>query len=143
MYTDAYLEKDHVDKGDKYRGSASFCRQCVSLKASRNVGCPLMDHQNGQVSKHEREEQELRDKLADNVDPLLKVFVVEERDDHAKQHVNNAEDDGDLHLERVEENNLVDGNLPHGVHAKGVGCAVVSGVVLALLGRVNHHSLRV
>lgn len=38
--------------------------------------------------------------------------VVEETERHAEQHVDHAYDDGHLHLEGVEEGQLVGGNVP-------------------------------
>ena len=59
--------------------------------------------------------------------------------------MDNAEDNRDLHLEGVEEHNLVDGNLPDWIHAEGVGGPVITfdRGVSAPGGGVDHHGLLV
>jgi len=46
--------------------------------------------------------------------------VVEQRDADAERHLEDAHHDGDLHLERVEEGDLVVGHVPERVDAHGV-----------------------
>lgn len=76
----------------------------------------------------------MRNKFRENVQGFLEVCRVPVGQADPKSHVDHAQDDGDFHLERVQENNLVLGDLPDGVHAEGVGSAVPVG----LLGRVDH-----
>lgn len=38
--------------------------------------------------------------------------VVEEAETNSKEHVDDPQDDGHLHLERVQEGQLVDGDVP-------------------------------
>ena len=68
----------------------------------------------------------MRDKLAVDVHRLLKIPVVVERDDDAERHVNDADDNGHLHFERVKKYDLVDGDLPDGINAEGVRIAGVA-----------------
>lgn len=39
--------------------------------------------------------------------------MVEEAETNSKQHVDDSQDDGHLHLERVQERQLVSGNVPY------------------------------
>ena len=105
-----------------------------------------MEHEQGHVTKHTQQEHELRDKLTDNIDALLKILAVDEGDEDSEEHVNNAEDDGDLHLEGVEEHNLVDRDLPDGIYAERIGCPVVSTHVSFMSWsvtkrRIDHYNL--
>ena len=50
--------------------------------------------------------------------------MIPERQADAEEHVQDAENDGDLHLESVEENNFVVGDLPDRVDAKRVRVSV-------------------
>ena len=101
-----------------------------------------MEHEQRHVPKHAGQKQNLRDKLADNVDLPVEVLAVEEGDGDAKQHVDDPEDDGDLHLERVKEDDLIGGELPHGVDPEGVGGAVVTASAgVSPGGRVQHDGL--
>ena len=65
----------------------------------------------------------------------LLVVLVGEHD--AEEHVDHAEDDGQLHLERVEEHDLVLRHLPDRIQSEGVGLPFPSLVV----GRGDHVSL--
>ena len=94
---------------------------------------PLDEHEESQVEEEEYEENNLGNELAEDVDPALKVQVVEEADDDAKQHVQHAKDYRDLHFVRVEEDDLVLGQLPDWIHAKWIGMLNVVG------RRVEHY----
>lgn len=138
----AYLEEDHVDECDEDGGRTPLRGQGVPLEPASNEGGPLVEHEQRHVPEHEGQEDDLRDELADDVHLLVEVLAVEEGDGDPEQHVDDAEDDGDLHLEGVEEHDLVNGDLPHGVDAEGVGGAVVPADV-GPGGRVDHDGLLV
>ena len=44
---------------------------------------------------------------------LLLLQVIEKRQTEAEEHLRNADDDRELHLESVGERDLVDGHLPY------------------------------
>ena len=48
----------------------------------------------------------MRNELGEDVDGLLEVFVIPQGHAHAEGHVENAQDDGDLHFEGVQKDNL-------------------------------------
>jgi len=58
--------------------------------------------------------------------------VVEDAEDNSDDHLRHAEDDGQLHLEGVGKGYLVDGRLPDGVKAEGVGARIAIKHVLWL-----------
>ena len=66
-----------------------------------------MEHQEGHIAEHTAEEENLGDKFANNVGFAIEILVVAEGHKDSKHHVDDAEDDGHLHLERVEEDDLV------------------------------------
>lgn len=51
--------------------------------------------------------------------------VVPHAEDDTEQHVDDAENDGNLHLVRIVEIDLVESNLPHGVQAKWVWVLII------------------
>ncbi len=91
------------------------------------------------VSEHEGEEDDLRDELGDDVEWLVEVLVVPVGEDDAEEHVEDAHDDAQLHLEGVQEHDLVLCDLPDGVDADRVGLAVPTLGV----GRADHVALEV
>ena len=66
------------------------------------------------------------------------VLVVPQWEADAEHHVKDSEDDWNLHLESVQKDDLVGGQLPNGIHAKGIGRSVPA----AVWGRIDHVALR-
>ena len=141
-----HLEEDHVDKCDENRRGAALSRQVavLTLKAAGHKAGPLVEHEEAHVAKHAGHEDDLRHKLAEDIGLVVEVLVIPQGQDDAEEHVNDAEDDGDFHLEGVQEDDLVGGHLPDGVDAEGVGRAVVAAAgQIAAVGRVDHDRLLV
>jgi len=88
-----------------------------------------VEHEQCHVAEHAAQEQHLRDELAGDVNGFREKLVVPERDEETKHHVDDPDDDGDLHLERVQENYLVGRNLPDWIHSEGVRSPAVVGAV--------------
>ena len=105
-----------------------------------------MEHQQGHVPEHTGEKHELRNELADDINTLLEVLAVDEGDEDPEEHMNNPEDDRNLHLEGVQKHDLVDGELPHWIYTEGIRSPIVSAHV-SLLARImpeswiNHYNL--
>jgi hypothetical protein len=111
------LQKEHVYELDEEIG-----------RALRRVGRALerepldQDHQT-QVDKDEEEEDGLRDELEQDAHQPPEEHVVEEREDEAEEHLHDSDDHRELHLERVGEGDLVDGERPDRVQAERVRAA--------------------
>jgi len=88
-----------------------------------------------EVEEEEGHEDDLGHKLGDDIHGSLEEPMVPQTHHHAEQHVGDADDDGHLHLVRIQEVDLVLGQLPHGVHANWV-----RRVVVGVLG-IQHHLL--
>ena len=73
---------------------------------------PLHPHEEGQVPEHAGQEDNLWNELGEDVQRPLEVRGVPVGHAHPEGHVDDAQDDGDLHLERVQEHDLVLRNLP-------------------------------
>ena len=114
----------------------------LPLEAARHIAGPLVEHEQAHVPEHAGQEDDLGQELAQRVRLVVEVLVVPQRHQHAEEHVDDPDDDGDLHLEGVQEDNLVGGDLPDGVDAEGVGGAVVAaGGEVPAVRRVNHDGL--
>lgn len=59
--------------------------------------------------------------------------MIDEREANAEEHVRDAENDGELHLERVGEGDRVVGDVPDGIDAERIGAREVRRV------RVERH----
>lgn len=81
----------------------------------------------------------MRNELREDIQGLLEVSSVPVGQKHSEHHVDHAQDDGDLHLERIQEDNLVLGNLPTRIDAKRVWSAVI----VCGFSRVDQHVLSV
>ncbi|GIX61476.1 YjiH family protein [Babesia caballi] len=100
------LHETHVDDGgdDGRLGEAVVDRRQ-----------PLVQNEKGHVAHEGTEERQLRDELEEEVKRLAEVERVEPLEAHAHEHLQEADDDGKLHLERVQHGLLVDGVDPGGV----------------------------
>ena len=86
---------------------------------------PLVEDHEDQVSEDEHEECDLRDELEEDlrVGPLH--HLVPQAEEEPERHVEQPEDQGDLHLVRVQEADLVGRALPDRVDPHVVGVALV------------------
>jgi len=105
-------EQDHVDEGDEDGGGAALGEPELFLDLVGVVLRPLDEHEESEVAKEAAEEEQLGDELGEDVHGLLEILMIGEGHADAEDHVQDAENDGDLHLEGVQENNLVLSNLP-------------------------------
>jgi hypothetical protein len=74
-----------------------------------------VEHEQAHVPEHAGQEDDLGQELAERVGPVVEVLVVPQRHEHTEEHVDDPDDDGDLHLEGVQEDDLVGGHLPQGL----------------------------
>merc|ERR1719206_1587841 len=126
----------------RIEGGTSLCCLDVPVESSSNKRSPFVEHQEGHVAKQADEEDDLGHELAEDVDRLPKVFVVPQGEYDTKHHVDNSDDDGELHLERVQEVDLVDRDLPDGVNPEGVRRPHVVGFIRGVSLRwLEHHVL--
>lgn len=135
------VEEEHVDEGDEEAGGVPGGR--------RIVRDPLVEDEDDQVAEQAGHEDDLRDEAQVDVQRLVEVpaeshnrlkkkkksdtsgqmgtwsglklsQVVEEAETNSKQHVDDSQDDGHLHLEGVQERQLVGGDVPY-LHGQKVG----------------------
>mmetsp|Transcript_6289 Transcript_6289/g.14517 ORF Transcript_6289/g.14517 Transcript_6289/m.14517 type:complete len:341 (-) Transcript_6289:1413-2435(-) len=83
------------------------------------VSRPLEQDHEHEVAEDGEEEDELGDELEPDGAHVAELEVVEQRERDAERHLRHAEDNGDLHLERVEEGHLIRRQLPRGIDAEG------------------------
>mmetsp|Transcript_12821 Transcript_12821/g.41903 ORF Transcript_12821/g.41903 Transcript_12821/m.41903 type:complete len:345 (-) Transcript_12821:1269-2303(-) len=118
---------EHVDEEGQERrrwlADAAVRGGEAGLHRARPVGRPLVEDGEDQIAEDALEEDDLRYKLEDDLFVVLVLDVVEERKEDAERHLQHADDDGDLHLEGVEEGDLVVRHVPNGVDAHGVDVA--------------------
>jgi hypothetical protein len=117
------FEENHVDEDDEDGGGAVGSG---NIPAQGSVVNPLVEDEEAEVEEEEEEEDDLRDELAEDVDVTTEVEVVPDREGHTEQHVQNPNDNRDLHFVPVEEGNLVLSQLPNRVNSDGVGVLVVA-----------------
>ncbi len=87
----------------------------LPLETARHVARPLVEHEQAHVTEHAGQEDDLGQELAQRVGPIVEILVVPQRHEHPEEHVDDPDDDGDLHLEGVQEDDLVGGHLPQGL----------------------------
>lgn len=77
-------------------------------------------HHEAHVAEEQHQEQNLWHKLQQDGGVALEVHKVEDGHANAKDHVQYADDDGQLHLEAVEKDDLVISELPNGIQAQRI-----------------------
>lgn len=82
---------------------------------------PLEDDLQTEVDEDTGHKNELGDEHRVDVDRGLPKAVVVQRQGHPEGHLGNAQNDGKLHLHGVQKVEFVLGQVPNGVHSKGVG----------------------
>mmetsp|Transcript_41757 Transcript_41757/g.91698 ORF Transcript_41757/g.91698 Transcript_41757/m.91698 type:complete len:561 (+) Transcript_41757:813-2495(+) len=90
---------------------------------ARPVGRPLVEDGEDQVAEDSLEEDDLGDELEKDLLVVFVLEVVEQRESDADSHLDDANDDGDLHLERVEKGDLIGRVVPDRVDARDVRLA--------------------
>ena len=132
------LEEHHVDEGDEEVGGAVLRVGVVVLV--RRVGVvrhPFEEYHENQVSEEGDQEDHLWDDLENDVREGPLQDLVPHAEAEAEEHVGDGDDDGELHLEGVEEGDLVGGEEPGGVHSQVVGVVAV----LRDVARVQHERI--
>jgi len=87
----------------------------LALESARHIARPLVEHEQAHVPEHAGQEDDLGQELAQRVGPVVEILVVPQRHEHPEEHVDDPDDDGDLHLEGVQEDDLVSGHLQSGL----------------------------
>ncbi len=87
----------------------------LALESARHIARPLVEHEQAHVPEHAGQEDDLGQELAQRVGPVVEVLVVPQRHEDPEEHVDDPDDDGDLHLEGVQEDDLVGGHLQPGL----------------------------
>mmetsp|Transcript_10136 Transcript_10136/g.23433 ORF Transcript_10136/g.23433 Transcript_10136/m.23433 type:complete len:356 (-) Transcript_10136:1503-2570(-) len=103
------------EEGDQHRDERRR-RQTLVHPVDR----PLEEDGEHEVAEDGEHEDGLRHELAPDVECGAEVQRVDQREDKAEEHLQHAEDDGELHLVRVAEGELVGGVVPAGVEPEGV-----------------------
>ena len=117
--------EEEVDDGDNDGG-------CLVRRASI-VGVPLDEDEQVHVAEDREEQDQLGQEVVQQLGPVFEVDGIEAFLDDAEGHVGDGEDDGDLHLEAVQEGKLHLRAIPDWVNAHGVDAVGVYAL----------HSLRV
>lgn len=92
---------------------------------SAAVTDPFHKDHDAQPPKEGDQEDHLGDELTQDANSLHKERVIDDRQHNAKYHVDNTNNDGDLHLVAVLEVDLVYRNLPHWVKSNRIGRPLV------------------
>mmetsp|Transcript_33845 Transcript_33845/g.49755 ORF Transcript_33845/g.49755 Transcript_33845/m.49755 type:complete len:253 (+) Transcript_33845:479-1237(+) len=110
------LKGDVDQSSDERRRSSS--RELAAN--SDPVSAPLQEDHEDHVPEEGKDEDDLRDEFVEEGIPVAEVNLVGSLEEHAQNHVQDTEDDRDLHFQRVSEQNFVGGNLPHRIQTKRV-----------------------
>mmetsp|Transcript_17573 Transcript_17573/g.30990 ORF Transcript_17573/g.30990 Transcript_17573/m.30990 type:complete len:734 (+) Transcript_17573:515-2716(+) len=110
-------------------GAAPSVRGGVEAGGAQHPGVPvdgpLHENQNDHVNKERARKCHHGQKLKEKVETLAKVHGIDALEARSRKHLKNAKDNRELHLERVEEEQLVLRHVPNGIETKGVdGIAV-------------------
>jgi len=84
------------------------------------VDDPLHEDEDDHVNEEGGGEGNHGKKLEEEVEFLLEVDGVDALEAGTGKHLNNTKDDTELHLEGVEEEELIGGYVPHGIETEGV-----------------------
>ncbi|KAI3492688.1 hypothetical protein L1887_42606 [Cichorium endivia] len=124
--------EEHVDEHVEQarRVVAEDGAVCVGLVP---VDGPLVDDGEDEVAKERLHEEHLGHDLGPDLPLLTEADEVGHVEKDGERHVEDAEDDGHLHLERVGEDKRIVGAVPGGVDADGVGVAIGDGFDGAVL----------
>lgn len=101
---------------------------------------PLEDDQEVHISEQESKEEDLWDELEEDFQVSLEVNSIEELHNDSEDHMNDGNDDSDLHLETVDKNQLIVGHSPDRIDTKRIDAVgirrknLLSSVILLLNG---------
>mmetsp|Transcript_13329 Transcript_13329/g.18588 ORF Transcript_13329/g.18588 Transcript_13329/m.18588 type:complete len:266 (-) Transcript_13329:1468-2265(-) len=84
------------------------------------VDSPLHEDEDNHVNKEGRSKGNHGQKLEKEIEFLSKVDSVQTLQACTGKHLDDTKDNRELHLERVEKEQLVGGHMPHGIKTKGV-----------------------
>lgn len=93
---------------------------------------PLCDDHEVHEAEEAHEHDELREKLEGEVDAAVVVSVIAALKDDSEGHLENTKDEGNLHLDRVDEQDFILGHVPDWIYANWVDTVgLESGQLLA------------
>lgn len=81
---------------------------------------PFENDLKAQVHKDGSHKQHLRNEHSVDFDGRFKETMILEREDDTKSHLTDTNKNGEFHLHRVQEGQLVFSQIPNGVHTEGV-----------------------
>ena len=95
---------------------------------------PLLNDHEVHETEQAHEHDKLWDELEGEIDAALVVGIVAALEEDAESHLNDTEDQGDLHLYRVDEEDLILSHVPDRVDTDGVDTVwLLSGEFLSML----------
>ena len=125
------LEEHHVDEGDEKIRSTVFAPLSSIVSSVQN---PLNEDHGDQVSEEEQKENNLGKKLQENLVIMPFGDLVPKTESDTKGHMDDPENEGNLHLVGVQETNLVCSGLPNRIYTERIG---VPDILFWLL-RIKH-----
>ena len=98
-----------------------------------SVHDPFKEHEEAEVTEERPEEEDFRHKLEQDFVVFLEMDVVPQSENDTEAHVNNSNDDGQFHLEGIQEDDLILCVDPNGIDAERVrGLGVLAGFVFGV-----------
>ena len=96
------------------------------------VNGPLVYDEEVHEPEEQDQEQDLRDPFEDHLKGSFEVECVEKFQENSQGHVDDGNDNWDLHLEGIDKDEFVVGDAPDGVDSEGVDTVGVGVYVLAV-----------
>lgn len=107
----------------------------VLVKGVSIISRPFEENQEDQVAENEDQENHLWQEFKENLGVFSLQHLVPCTQRYAKDHLNQAENQGDFHLVAVQKGDLIDGILPSRVDPKIIGISFI----LREISWVKHH----
>ena len=111
------LEEHHVDESDEKIRSTVFAPLSSIVSSVEN---PLNEYHGDQVTEEEEKENNLGEKLQENLVIMPLGDLVPKTESDTKGHMDDPENEGNLHLVCVEETDLVCSGLPNRIYTKRI-----------------------
>ena len=111
---------EHVDEQSEQRGGRLRARVSWHAHVAAPIDGPLVEDGEDEVAKDALEEDHLGQVFEEDALVVAVLDVVEQGEADAHRHLDDADDDRDLHLERVEEGDLIGRVVPDRVDAHRV-----------------------
>lgn len=100
----------HVDEHNQHRRCTTG--RIDLFRRFRLIHDPLEEHHENHVSEQQHQEQHLRHELQENAARLTEMRHIDNAHDNAENHVSHTENNGQLHFVRIQEDDLIGGQLP-------------------------------